>query len=307
MKEWNKALDALLQEKETMAAASRCIYIVNAGRMNHGKSSLLNSLLGREAFRVADVRETRENAKAEYRKDVFVVDTPGLDADEMDDKEAFEVYKRANVILFVHNPRVGELHRSEIDHIGRIAAVVGAEYFWQHFAFVLTFQEEFGMEKLEEIREKIKMSLKDAFGVEGMPLFIVSNARYARGVQEQDAKKKEIFWQKSGILELRLFIEEKLPVWQGENLALQKQRFETLKEGAVRYLNGEREKLEKHRDELQEGYRKRASFAEAAIQKARRSLGEYIGQIAEEMGCVSRLEVELLDLTREHERGLAQY
>ncbi len=76
-----------------MIDASGRIYIVNAGRMNHGKSSLLNSILGREAFRVADIRETRVNQEELYKDDVFLVDTPGLDADETDDREAFSVYK----------------------------------------------------------------------------------------------------------------------------------------------------------------------------------------------------------------------
>ena len=35
-------------------------YLVNAGRMNHGKSSLLNSLIGDNIFKVQDIRETTD-------------------------------------------------------------------------------------------------------------------------------------------------------------------------------------------------------------------------------------------------------
>lgn len=93
MENIQKIVEDLSAMRQDMIDASGRIYIVNAGRMNHGKSSLLNSILGREAFRVADVRETRVNQEELYKDDVFLVDTPGLDADETDDREAFSVYK----------------------------------------------------------------------------------------------------------------------------------------------------------------------------------------------------------------------
>ena len=50
MENIQKIVDDLLAMRQDMIAASERIYIVNAGRMNHGKSSLLNSILGREAL-----------------------------------------------------------------------------------------------------------------------------------------------------------------------------------------------------------------------------------------------------------------
>ncbi len=49
------------QEMEDVVRAADEIYIVNAGRMNHGKSSLFNSLLDQEVFKADDVRTTVEN------------------------------------------------------------------------------------------------------------------------------------------------------------------------------------------------------------------------------------------------------
>ena len=103
-------------EKGVREAASRLasdaerINVINAGRMNHGKSSLLNSIMDSDVFKVNDVRETVVNRRELYRDSIFLTDTPGLEADAEDDSEAFNVYSNANFILFVHTLRIGELH-----------------------------------------------------------------------------------------------------------------------------------------------------------------------------------------------------
>lgn len=111
---------SLEQKRQNLLDATEKVYIINAGRMNHGKSSLMNAVLGKEVFKVADIRQTVKNQYEEYQKNVFLVDTPGLDANSEDDQEAFKVYKKANYILYVHNPKIGELHKNELETIGRI-------------------------------------------------------------------------------------------------------------------------------------------------------------------------------------------
>lgn len=78
-------------------------YLVNAGRMNHGKSSLLNSLTGKidDFFEVQDKRTTVENKTYQYNENTYFIDTPGLNANDSDDQEAIKAYKKANLILFV--------------------------------------------------------------------------------------------------------------------------------------------------------------------------------------------------------------
>ncbi|MGM9517435.1 MAG: GTPase [Acidaminococcus sp.] len=80
---------SLEQKRQNLLDATEKVYIINAGRMNHGKSSLMNAVLGKEAFKVADIRQTIKNQYEEYQKNVFLVDTPGLDANSEDDQEAF--------------------------------------------------------------------------------------------------------------------------------------------------------------------------------------------------------------------------
>lgn len=76
-------------------------YLVNAGRMNHGKSSLLNSLTGQveDVFEVQDKRTTVKNKTYQYNENTYFIDTPGLNANDSDDQEAIKAYKKANLIL----------------------------------------------------------------------------------------------------------------------------------------------------------------------------------------------------------------
>lgn len=88
---WKDIVQNLEQERKSLLANSKKVYLVNGGRMNHGKSSLLNSILRRDAFAVKDVHETRVNKEVKVAGNIYLVDTPGLDANTEDDTEAYEV------------------------------------------------------------------------------------------------------------------------------------------------------------------------------------------------------------------------
>lgn len=86
-----------------------------AGKYNHGKSRLLNTLLGHEVFAVADHRQTVA-LDAHVQQGVRWLDAPGLEADVAggDDahaRRAMEV--EADVCLFVHAATEGELDAAE--------------------------------------------------------------------------------------------------------------------------------------------------------------------------------------------------
>ncbi len=86
------------------------------GKYNHGKSTLLNALVGRPHFATADVRQTREVA-ALQSDGVEWLDTPGLDADVdgEDDRQAMDAaHRRADMRLLVHALDMGELDHSEL-------------------------------------------------------------------------------------------------------------------------------------------------------------------------------------------------
>lgn len=85
------------------------------GKYNHGKSRLLNEMIGHAAFSVADKRETV--ALAEYVHDgVCWLDAPGLDADvhTVDDDHALQaIWLQSDIRLFVHAVKEGELDAAE--------------------------------------------------------------------------------------------------------------------------------------------------------------------------------------------------
>lgn len=85
------------------------------GKYNHGKSRLLNEMVGHAAFVVADKRETV--ALAEHVHDgVCWLDAPGLDADvhASDDDHALRaIWLKSDIRLFVHAAKEGELDATE--------------------------------------------------------------------------------------------------------------------------------------------------------------------------------------------------
>ena len=109
-------VDSYEEKLNQIISDSDKFYLVNAGRMNHGKSSLLNSLTGQveDVFEVQDKRTTVKNKTYQYKKNIYFIDTPGLNANDQDDQEAIKAYKKANVILFVHSLAVGDIKKEEV-------------------------------------------------------------------------------------------------------------------------------------------------------------------------------------------------
>jgi len=90
--------------------------ITVVGKYNHGKSRLLNELIGQEAFAVADKRETVKLAHRVYQG-VRWLDAPGLDANvgTDDDRHAMHAaWLHADIRLFVHAAKEGELDAAEL-------------------------------------------------------------------------------------------------------------------------------------------------------------------------------------------------
>ena len=223
-------------EKGVQEAAIRlgsdasCINVINAGRMNHGKSSLLNSIMDSDVFKVNDVRETVINRRERYRDSIFLTDTPGLEAAAEDDSEAFNIYSSANFILFVHTLKIGELHSEEISYLKRLREMFPGDYLNTHLAIALTFIDSYKPDEIQAIKEKIKSSLQSELGMDNVRFFEVSNSRYKRWREEHNEKKKQVFLKGSGICEIRDFIAKHVPEWQSENRALKQKMLRSCQE-----------------------------------------------------------------------------
>ena len=222
---------------------AKVVHIVNAGNMNNGKSSLLNSLIGSELFPVEDIRTTTKNQTERWIDGVYLTDTPGLNTEKiLDDDAAFKGYRHANMILFVHKMDVGELHKNEINAINKIKALFETEdFFWKHFCLVFTAFEQYAKNTsaLDAIKDKSLSDIKKFCNGSEFPVFIVSNTRYQKGM----AKNSDIA-KKSGIFELRDYLLKNVPTWQSENQSIRNSRITREKNELVAQIERERQSVQ---------------------------------------------------------------
>lgn len=200
LNQYKKNLSQIIDDK-------RYVKIAVAGRMNHGKSSLLNSLIGDNIFKVQDIRETTANSRYELFEDVLLVDTPGLDANINDDAIANVAYESSNIILFVHNYNVGDFHKGELEALKRIADFHNSEAFSDRFILVLIGKDAVTDQNDRElIKLKLLKDIKQFCGLQNFPTFEVSNTTFMKGKSEN--KEKLITY--SGIPTLLEYITSKI-------------------------------------------------------------------------------------------------
>lgn len=200
LKQYKKNLSQIIDDK-------RYVKIAVAGRMNHGKSSLLNSLIGDNIFIVQDIRETTTNSRYELFEDVLLIDTPGLDANINDDTIAKVGYESSNLILFVHNYNVGDFHKGELEALKRIADFHNSDAFSDRFILVLTGKDAVTDQNDRElIKLKLLKDIKQFCGLQNFPIFEVSNTTFMKGKFEN--KEKLIIY--SGIPTLLEYITSKI-------------------------------------------------------------------------------------------------
>ena len=147
------------------------------GKYNHGKSELLNALVGTDHFKVADKRETVAISEHEHDGVVWV-DTPGLDADplQIDDREALKAaFQIADFLFLVHAVTDGELDRREI-HVFMELAKRDRNY-RQKMALVLTKIDQ-GEQELSTVEKKCRTQLRERMDLRELDIMPVSAFRY---------------------------------------------------------------------------------------------------------------------------------
>ncbi|WP_338325124.1 GTPase [Acinetobacter guerrae] len=199
------AILAVLPNRETdlarlvrliTAAAYPTITVI--GKYNHGKSRLLNELIGHDIFSVADKRETIHLAE-HIHQNISWLDAPGLDADvaAVDDDYAFNaIWTQADIRLFVHSIREGEL--DAIEHQLLQQLVSDFQTSQRQTLLVLTQLDQMpDQQVLAHIQQSIRDQIPD------LDALSVSATRHRQGVENS----KPLLVEKSGIVGLQQAIE----------------------------------------------------------------------------------------------------
>ena len=183
--------------------------IMVIGHYNAGKSSLLNALTGHfddDYFPVADKRETSEEKEFKNEKSVFI-DTPGLNATEMDDDNTLTSLKKADYILFTHSAADGALTDPERDILENILRdKIKIEN--GKIIFVLTKKDGHEDENIEKVIEEMQKQIGGIFKVETNTIHIipVSTVSYVKAMKED----KTLLAKRSNFSALRGEINKKL-------------------------------------------------------------------------------------------------
>ncbi len=148
------------------------------GKYNHGKSRLLNELIGSPVFAVADRRETVALADHEGAG-LRWLDAPGLDADVDggDDRHAeAALWQHSDIRLFVHTAREGELDAAERALVASLREDAGESQ--RETLHVLT-----QIDQLADDETLAGVASTIAAQIDRQPLFLVSATRYRQGVE----------------------------------------------------------------------------------------------------------------------------
>ncbi len=192
---------AILPEYDMPLARLRAILqagqiptITVIGKYNHGKSRLLNELIGNDIFSVADKRET-VNLSEHLQHNIRWLDAPGLDADvaAIDDQYAQDaMWNKADIRLMVHSVREGEFDPFELQLFQQFEQ--DAEQTQRQSILVLTQIDQIPDQTvLAHIIDSIQKQAPTA------TVLPVSATRHRQGVENS----KQLLVQRSGIPELQ--------------------------------------------------------------------------------------------------------
>lgn len=159
------------------------VKVTCAGIYNSGKSSVLNALTGGQHFKVGDVPTT--STIDEFECDGLVyVDTPGLNANDLDTETAQRAFKDAAVILFISNMISGGLTAAEADYLKQLSEILGGvENLRKQVVFAMSNLHQISDESIEKIVGEHKSNIKSVFGFEPDNVVVYDAVTYESGVQ----------------------------------------------------------------------------------------------------------------------------
>lgn len=160
--------------------------VVIIGQQNNGKSTLCNALFRdweNRKFPVADRRLTSSTQEEQDEASgILYVDTPGFSsATATDDETAQTEWIRANLLIFVHSIRTGELDADEVRILQKLKSVVPDV---ERRLFVACSKA--GGEKSEDLRLKldlIRAQIRDHVGLD-VTMEAIDSIFYQKGMEK---------------------------------------------------------------------------------------------------------------------------
>lgn len=179
--------------------------IVCTGIYNAGKSTLLNALCGQEKFPTGDVPTTKKVAQAEFGGAVYI-DTPGLNAEDADDRETLAAYDTADFILFVANAQNGGISEAEAGWLKRLEERYTAGSLSRRLVYVLTHCAQVEPEELAGIETRVRENLEKVLGFVPERIFSVDSVSYQQGRREGE----NLLAERSGIPEFQAYFAKRI-------------------------------------------------------------------------------------------------
>lgn len=177
-------------------------HIVCTGIYNAGKSTLLNALFNAEKFPTGNIPTTKKVSQAEFNGAVYV-DTPGLNADEQDDRETDQAYESADLYLFVSNAENGGIGEQESRWLKALKGRYADENALKHrLVYVLSQGDRLEPETLQRVLEQSRTDLQKVLGFCPEGAFCVDSHTYSDGKEQNEP----ILVEDSGIPQLRTFL-----------------------------------------------------------------------------------------------------
>lgn len=182
------------------------VKVVCAGIYNAGKSTFLNQIVGKPVFEVGDIPTTTKMQQYE-NNNVLFIDTPGVNANENDNNTALQIYKDADLVLFVSNIQNGGLNASEGNYLKEIETILGGEdIFKNNVLFMLSNKHQVDEIAIPKIVEEHKNNINKVMGYIPENIFVFDSCTYENGCKN----KENALINESGFLDIKKVIDTKV-------------------------------------------------------------------------------------------------
>ncbi len=231
-----------IERIEQKNSTKEIVTVANTGLFSSGKSMLFNALLeqtAEERFKVGATPTTKKGEREKLNAYVEIIDTPGINANDEDDTEAFHSLMEADIILAVHNIKTGMLDKCEYDWLKRIVSEMDREEISKRLVFVCTWIDESGTEEDRKKKvDEIRRQLKEILGIE-IDFWEVSSKRYYMARE----KNKPELEKASKIPQLREYLMKKAEEYSAVSKELRRNEIIVLCGRTKEFLQKEKDKI----------------------------------------------------------------